>query len=125
MTGLFSTGKFSKMPRETNRRRFAFVFQGEITDALLAFLHVSVMESCQDADGVCYCYLSLARRMRVSRLLGCIDNWNKTHDKINVRGNVEVFPGRYAPDSPIVNRIREERCKTLNRADSTYRAWSR
>ena len=114
------------MSRETNRRRFAFVYQGELTDALLDYLSVGVMESCEDVDGVCYCYMSLTKRMRVSRFLGCIQTWNNISGtgKMNVCGTVEVFRGRFTPDSPILDRIREERCKTLSRVDSSYRAWS-
>jgi len=113
--------------RGSNRRRFAFVCHGDVSDGLLRFLDVSVMESCGDADGVMYCYVNLSKRVRVSRLLSSINVWNRKPDtaKIFVSGEVEVFPVHGVPFSPILDRIHSERGKSISREESTYRTWSR
>jgi hypothetical protein len=113
--------------RETNRSRFAFVCQGDVSDDLLNFLKVKSMETCVDDDGTRSCYLNLIARIRVSRLLSTIDVWNRKPDtaKLYINGNVDVFSAVGVPSSPILTRIHDERRKTLARMESTYRTWTR
>jgi hypothetical protein len=110
----------------TLHKRFAFTFRGEMSSGLLALLEPNIIESCEDPDGMWYCFMGVQKPVRPRMFVACVEMWNKSHEgeKIHILGDVEVFSKACrASDSPILKRIRVERFKTYSGSESTYRFW--